>query len=151
MTARSDTNKNRIWQREFNIEQIRQMSQGCMLETLDIRFIEVGHDYLVATMPVNQNTIQPFGRLHGGAAVALAETVASTGGQMLLAEHQQIVGQEINANHIRAAKSGLVTATGRPLHIGRTSQVWEVHIRDEQQRLTNVARMTAAVIAADGM
>ncbi len=98
-------------------------------------------------MPVDARTHQPYGLLHGGASAALAETLGSTGGMLVLDPAQSVVvGLEINANHLRAVKSGVVTGTARPLHLGRSTQVWEIRIEDEQQRLVCISRLTLAVV-----
>ena len=121
-----------------------------MVEQLGIRFIEVGPDFLRATMPVDHRTQQAMGILHGGASVALAETLGSIGANMCLdLEKKVCVGQEINANHVRPASSGLVTGTARPLHIGQRTQVWQIEIRDARERLVCISRITLAVIDRD--
>ena len=107
----------------------------------------VGDDFLRATMPVDARTHQPYGLLHGGASVALAETLGSAAGMMLVDPAREIVvGIEINANHLRGVKSGIVTGTARALHIGRSTQVWEIRIEDEGQRLVCISRLTLAVV-----
>ncbi|HEV3286251.1 MAG TPA: hotdog fold thioesterase, partial [Steroidobacteraceae bacterium] len=114
---------------------------------LGIRITEIGPDYLRATMPVNAHTHQPFGVLHGGASVALAETAGSIAAMLCVDSEQYLVlGQEINANHLRAVSAGTVTATARPFHIGTRSQVWSIEIRDESDRLVCVSRLTMAVV-----
>ena len=115
---------------------------------LGIEFVEVGDDWVSARMPVDARTHQPFGRLHGGASVALAETVASMGGAMTLdLAKQTTVGLEINANHIRPAMSGWVTATAKAESIGRTTQIWTIRITNEDGKLVCLSRITLAVIA----
>ena len=114
---------------------------------LGIEFTELGDDYLKARMPVDQRTKQPYGILHGGASVALAETVGSTAAGLVVDRSKfRVVGQEINANHVRAVSSGWVTGTARPAHIGRRSHVWEIRITDEKERLVCISRLTMAVI-----
>ena len=114
---------------------------------LGIEFVAAGDDWIKARMPVNERTKQPYGRLHGGASVALAETVASVAAAMTVDPAQSAaVGMEINANHIRPAGDGFVYATARAEARGRTSQVWSIRIEDEEGRLVCLARMTAAVI-----
>lgn len=136
-----------IWQKhDVTLEQLNTFGQKCMVGTLDITFTEIGDDHLTATMPVVPKVHQPFGLLHGGASVALAETVASTAGFLAIKEGKGVVGQEINANHVRGVSEGLVTATVKAFHIGKTSQVWDVQITDDRDRLVCVSRMTAAVI-----
>lgn len=114
---------------------------------LGLRFTEIGEDYLRGTMPVDQRTQQPYGRLHGGASCVLAEELGSCAAALCVDPNEVfVVGLEINANHIRAATSGTVTGTARPLHIGRATQVWEIRIEDEQQRLVCISRLTMAVV-----
>jgi 1,4-dihydroxy-2-naphthoyl-CoA hydrolase len=122
-------------------------SRNTLAAHLDIRVTEIGPDYLRATMPVNAHTHQPMGILHGGASVALAETVGSLAANLCVDTEKSVcVGQEINANHVRSVASGLVTATARPYHIGGRSQVWGIEIRDENDRLVCVSRLTMAVV-----
>jgi 1,4-dihydroxy-2-naphthoyl-CoA hydrolase len=114
---------------------------------LGIRFTEVGPDFLRATMPVNERTHQPFGLLHGGASVTLAETLGSVASMQCVDSEQYLcVGQEINANHLRGISSGTVTATVRPFHLGGRSHVWHIEIRDESERLVCVSRLTMAIV-----
>jgi 1,4-dihydroxy-2-naphthoyl-CoA hydrolase len=118
-----------------------------LLDTLGIEIVAFEPERVVATMPVDHRTHQPFGLLHGGASVALAESVASLGASLHVdRERQMVVGLEINANHVRAVRSGTVTAVGAPLHVGRTTQVWEVRISDERDRLVCVSRCTLATV-----
>ncbi|MDQ2668599.1 MAG: hotdog fold thioesterase [Gemmatimonadota bacterium] len=115
--------------------------------TLGIKILELNDERVVATMPVDARTRQPFGILHGGASVALAETVASLGATGRIDRNAfMAVGQEINANHLRAKTEGIVTATATPVHVGRSSQVWSISIADEQGRLICISRCTLAVI-----
>ncbi|SFA43736.1 uncharacterized domain 1-containing protein [Parageobacillus thermantarcticus] len=131
----------------MNLAHLKEMGKGTLLEALGIEITELGEGRVVATMPVDHRTHQPFGILHGGASVALAETVASVGAYALVdQETENVVGLEINANHIRAVRSGTVTATGTVLHRGKTTMVWDIKIVDEQQRLVSVSRCTIAVI-----
>ena len=113
---------------------------------LGIRVTEIGPDFLRATMPVNERTHQPFGVLHGGASVALAETAGSVAAMLCVDPNYLVLGQDINANHLRSISSGLVVATARPFHLGRSSHVWHIEIRDEQERLVCVSRLTMAVV-----
>ena len=129
------------------LESLNQMSSKSMVRHLGIEFIEIGEDYLKASMPVDTRTHQPFGVLHGGASVALAETLGSVAANTVLTSRDQYcVGQEINANHIRPVKEGLVFGITRPVHIGKTSQVWEIKITDERDRLVCISRITLAVL-----
>lgn len=123
------------------------MQKETLLATLGIEIVEATKERVVATMPVGPKVHQPFGMLHGGASVALAETVASTGAWMNVDQDSQApVGIEINANHLRAKREGVVTATATPLHVGRSTQVWEVRIADEEGRAVCVSRCTLAVV-----
>ena len=131
----------------MNLANLKEIGKGTLLEALGIEITELGEGRVVATMPVDHRTHQPFGLLHGGASVALAETVASIGAYALVdQEKESVVGLEINANHIRAVRSGIVTATGTVLHRGKTTMVWDIKIVDEQQRLVCVSRCTIAII-----
>jgi 1,4-dihydroxy-2-naphthoyl-CoA hydrolase len=136
-----------IWRNETTLEKLQERSRNTLAEHLGIRVTEIGPDYLRATMPVNSHTRQPMGILHGGASVALAETVGSLAANLCVdVEKYVCVGQEINANHLRPAASGLVTATARSFHIGGRSQVWGIEIRDEHEKLVCVSRLTMAVV-----
>jgi len=137
-----------IWHGEYSLEALNAHSHDTLAETLGIRFIEIGEDFIRATMPVDARTRQPFGLLHGGASTALAETLGSTAANMCCAPGREYaVGLEINANHLHSARTGKVTGVARPLHRGRSSQVWEIHIFDASERLICVSRLTCAVIA----
>jgi 1,4-dihydroxy-2-naphthoyl-CoA hydrolase len=127
-------------------EQLTERARNSMPGFLGIRFTEVGADYLRATMPVNERTHQPYGLLHGGASVTLAETIGSVAAMLCVEEQYMCVGQEINANHVRGIASGTVTATARPFHLGSRSHVWHIEIRDESERLVCVSRLTMAVV-----
>jgi 1,4-dihydroxy-2-naphthoyl-CoA hydrolase len=136
-----------IWRTEKTLEQIQEYGRNTLSEHVGIRMTEIGPDYLRATMPVNRQTHQPSGVLHGGASVALAETVGSVAANLCVdMTTHMCLGQEINANHLRGVSSGLVTATARPFHIGMRSQVWHIEIRDEQDRMVCVSRLTMAVV-----
>jgi len=118
-----------------------------LADAIGIEFVELTPNRVVATMPVNERTRQPYGILHGGASLALAETVASVGAVLNVdRETSTAVGLEINANHIRSKRDGIVRATGTPVHLGRSTQVWEVRIVDEQDRLVCLSRCTLAVV-----
>jgi len=137
-----------IWKKPATLEALNANSAGTLNEALGIRLTELGDDYLRGTMPVDQRTKQPYGLLHGGASVALAETLGSLAAYLAApADGGRTVGIEINANHVRAATEGEVTGTARPLHLGRSTQVWEVRIEDAQARLVCVSRITLAVVA----
>jgi 1,4-dihydroxy-2-naphthoyl-CoA hydrolase len=137
-----------IWFKELSVEQLNSRGNNTMSEFLGIQFTEVGTDFLTATMPVNERTKQPIGILHGGANVVLAETIASTAANAVVdLEQFYCVGLEINANHIRSVREGLVTATTSPFHLGRSTQVWQIKILNEAGKITCISRMTASVIA----
>lgn len=118
-----------------------------MLEALGIQLVEITPERVMATMPVHGPTRQPFGVLHGGASIVLAETVASIGTWNLVDQENQLaVGLEINGNHIRSKHDGVVTAVGTPIHKGRTTMVWDIRITDEEGQLINISRCTVAII-----
>lgn len=126
--------------------ELNQCSRNTLAEHLGIEFVEIGDDFLAARMPVDRRTHQPDGILHGGASVALAETVGSVAANLCLDRSlRRVVGVEINANHLRPVRSGWVTAVARPLHLGRRTQVWEIRISSRDDRLVCVSRLTVAV------
>ena len=127
-----------------SVEQLNASSKGTLAEALGIEITEIGVDFVRGRMPVDRRTLQPYGLLRGGASVALAETLGSLGGA-LAAGGGQVVGLEINANHMRGKRDGWVTGTARPMHLGRTTQVWEIRIEDDTQALVCVSRLTLAV------
>ena len=137
----------RVFRPGSTLESLNAMSRGTAMEPLDIVFTEIGDDFLRATMPVDARTRQPYGLLHGGASVLLAETVGSSAGMLCVGEGEGVVGIEINANHLRGVRTGTVTGTARPLHVGARTQVWEIRIEDESARLVCISRLTVAVIA----
>lgn len=132
---------------EESLRQLREQGNRGLAETLGIELTELSPEKVVATMPVDERTRQPFGILHGGASVALSETVASIAALLNIDRQTQLaMGLEINANHMRAKSEGMVTGTATPIHRGRTTQVWDVRIVDEQNRLVCVSRCTIAVV-----
>jgi len=135
-----------IWKQTTDLERINAWNRGCMVEHLGMQVTEVGADFLRGTMPVDARTRQPFGLLHGGASVALAESLGSLAGNLCIGAQEMAVGLDINANHVRALSEGSVIGTARPLHLGRTTQVWEIRIEDERARLVCIARLTLAVV-----
>ncbi len=140
-----------IWKSPANLEAVARFQRGTLGERIGIRITEIGDDYVRGTMPVDEHTRQPFGRLHGGASVALAEELGSFGANLCLdAQREVAFGLEINANHVRGATAGIVTGTARPLHTGRTTQIWEIRIEDEQQQLVCISRLTMAVVQRSG-
>jgi 1,4-dihydroxy-2-naphthoyl-CoA hydrolase len=135
-----------IWFRSYTLEQVRAYIVNMPLH-LGIEFTEIGADFLRGRMPVTDRTRQPFGILHGGASVALAETLGSVAAGLVVdPDRYRVVGQEINANHVRAVTDGFVIGTTRPLHVGKRSHVWEIRIADEQDRLVCISRITMFVI-----
>ncbi len=140
-----------IWKNRPTLEQLREMSRGTMDESVDLRFEEIGDDYIKASMAVDHRTMQPVQLLHGGASCVLAETLGSTASNMCVdAERKICVGLEINANHLRGVGSGRVTATAKPFHIGGRTHVWHIEIHDEEGRLTCVSRLTTAILERPG-
>jgi 1,4-dihydroxy-2-naphthoyl-CoA hydrolase len=135
-----------IWRRLQTLETLNSLGAGTMARPLGIVFTEIGEDFIRGTMPVDDRTRQPLGLLHGGASVALAETLGSTGANLCVDDSRLCLGQEINANHVRSARTGTVTGTARPLHIGGRSQVWGIDIVDESGALVCISRLTMAVI-----
>jgi 1,4-dihydroxy-2-naphthoyl-CoA hydrolase len=136
-----------IWRSLQTTEELNGNREGTLIANLGILFTEIGEDFVRATMPVDARTVQPYGLLHGGASVALAETLGSMGAAMCVdADDYQVVGQEINANHVRAARSGLVTGTARPVHIGGRTHVWSIDIVNDAHKLVCISRITMAVI-----
>lgn len=130
------------------LSEIKTRCQGTLVEHLGIEFTEVGPDYLVATMPVAAHTKQPAGILHGGASAAFAETLGSFGSAFVIDPKTELsVGLEINANHIRAVREGVVTGRATALHLGRRTHVWEIRITDKDNRLVCISRLTLAIIA----
>ena len=129
------------------IEALNRMSVNSMVSHLGIEFTQVGDDFICASMPVDHRTHQPLGLLHGGASVALAETLGSIAATLCVDRNTQYcVGLEINANHIKSIKEGKVVGTARPIHIGKKTQVWDIRITNEQNDLISVSRITLAVI-----
>jgi len=138
-----------LWKQPADLARINAWSANTMMETLGIRITAIGDDWLQGTMPVDHRTHQPYGLLHGGASVVLAETLGSTAAMLTLDPEKELaVGLDINANHIRGVRSGIVTGTARALHIGRSTQVWEIRIESEDGALVCISRITMAVIAA---
>ena len=131
-----------------SLDALNALSANTAIAALSIVFTELGTDCLRGTMPVDARTHQPYGLLHGGASVLLAETLGSSAGNLSVPEGKRCVGIEINANHVRAAREGSVTGTARPLHVGASTQVWEIRIEDERGRLVCVSRLTLAVVDA---
>jgi len=129
------------------LEELNKMAKDTMLEVLDIKVTGIGEDYLEATMPVNHRTHQVYGIMHGGASVVLAETLGSMGGMLTVDPTRfYCVGIDINANHLKAVRSGIVKGTARPIHTGRSTQVWHIEIKTEAGELVCISRLTIAVV-----
>lgn len=138
----------RIWKTEPDLERLNAFSDNTLASHLGIRFTDAGDDFLTASMPVDDRTRQPMGLLHGGASAVLAETLGSVGAYLTTDPQTQLcVGLEINANHMRGVRDGEITGIARPLHLGRTTQVWDIRITDPEDRLVCASRLTLAVLA----
>lgn len=136
-----------IWHSPVDLARLREWGIGTAIEHLGIEFSDFGSDWLAGRMPVDARTIQPFRLLHGGASVLLAETLGSCASNLCVdPARQYCVGQEINANHLRAVRQGFVTGRASPIHLGRSSQVWDIRISDEDNRLVCISRLTMAVL-----
>ena len=135
-----------IWKKPISLEEITRVHVGTTVAHLGIEMLEIGDDFLRARVPVDARTRQPFGLLHGGVSVVLAETLGSTGAYYSSPEGHRAVGLDINANHLRATTSGWVTATARPVHIGRTTQVWQIDMVNDAGQATCTSRITMAVL-----
>ena len=136
-----------IWQKAISLEALNASSTNTAVAHLGIEFTEIGDDFLRARVPVDQRTMQPFGLLHGGVSVVLAETLGSTGAFYASPEGHRAVGLDINANHLRAAVAGWVTGTARPVHRGRTTQVWQIDMVDDAGTPICVSRLTTAMLS----
>ena len=137
----------RIWQQAISVEHLAAINVDTAVQHLGIEFLEVGDDFIRARVPVDAHTRQPYGLLHGGVSVVLAETLGSCGAVYACPEGWRAVGLDINANHIRGATSGWVTGTARPVHIGRSTQVWQIDMHNDEGEITCVSRLTMAVLA----
>jgi len=135
-----------IWQQPISVEILTDISRDTAVTQLGIEFIEVGDDFIRGRVPVDARTRQPYGLLHGGVSVVLAETLGSCGAGYCVPAGFKAVGLEINANHLRGATSGWVTGTARPVHIGRATQVWQIDLVDDQGRPSCASRITMAVL-----
>lgn len=140
--------KKSIWTTPPHPEELNQRAKNTLSDHLGIDFISFGEDTLVATMQIDERTLQPMGIMHGGASSALAETVASAAANYCVDQKTFVcVGLELNTNHIRAVRSGKITATAKPFHLGRTTQVWEILIHNDEKQLVCVSRLTLSVLA----
>ena len=136
-----------IWFSHPTVADLNARSADTLVEHIGIDYTEIGDDYIKARMPVDNRTVQPARILHGGASVVLAETLGSVAANLCLdPAHKMAVGLEINANHVRSVRAGYVTGTVRALHIGHSTQIWEIHIRDDQDRPVCISRITMAVL-----
>jgi uncharacterized protein (TIGR00369 family) len=145
----SDAPSLSLFVRPVTLEWLKQIHKDTAVERMGIEFTQVGPDRLVARMPVDARTKQPMGILHGGVSVVLAETLGSCAASLTLPPDRYAVGLDINANHIRAVKSGWVIGTCTPIHVGRSTQVWAIEIRDDAGKLTCTSRITMAVLESD--
>jgi 1,4-dihydroxy-2-naphthoyl-CoA hydrolase len=136
-----------LWKQPVSVDILTEIHRGTAPEHLGLEFLTVGEDFITARVPVDARTRQPYGILHGGVSVVLAETLGSCGAAYALPAGHRAVGLDINANHIRSCSSGYVTGTARPVHVGRSTQVWQIELVNDQGQLTCVSRITMAVLA----
>jgi len=136
----------RIWKQPISVELLTASNANCAVTHLGIEFLEVGDDFIRARVPVDQRTVQPYGLLHGGVSVVLAETLGSCGAAYTAPAGHRAVGLDINANHLRGTTSGWVTGITRPVHMGRSTQVWQIEMTNDAGELTCVSRITMAML-----
>lgn len=136
----------RIWKKPISVQELNSIHVDTAAARLGVEFLEVGDDFIRARVPVDSRTRQPYGRLHGGVSVLLAETLGSVGSEYASPEGHHTVGLDINANHIKGATEGWVTGVSRPVHMGRTTHVWQIELTNDQGELTCVSRITMAVL-----
>ena len=137
-----------IWHSEFTLEQLQKFVQNTLFDHLGIEFIEIGEDYLKATMPVDHRTKQPYGLLHGGSNAALAESLASIAATLTVDYQKQFaVGVELNVNHLRPVREGKVTGVARPIKLGKTVHVWDIQIFNDAGELSAVSRLTLMIVS----
>ncbi len=136
----------RIWKQDISVARLNASNANGAVSHLGIEFLEVGDDFIRARVPVDIRTVQPYGLLHGGVSVVLAETLGSCGAAFSVPEGHRAVGLEINANHLKGTSSGWVTGTARPLHRGRSTQVWQIELRNDAGDLTCISRITMAML-----
>ncbi|MCG5525970.1 hotdog fold thioesterase [Ectothiorhodospira haloalkaliphila] len=137
-----------MWKRPVDLDALNDITRDTLMQSLGIRITQITDDAIYGTLPVDERTRQPFGLLHGGASVALAETLGSVGAHLASAPGYMAVGLEINANHLRPARQGVVTGCARPVHVGSRTQVWEIRIQDDQDREICIARLTTMLTEA---
>lgn len=137
-----------IWfNKNLKLEDLHNLQPNTMSSLLEMEWVEVGNDFLRLRMPVNDKTKQPYGLLHGGASCALAETIGSIGSFLVIDSTKKLcVGLEINANHVKSARDGFVTATAKPLHLGNSTHIWDIRIEDDNQNLICISRLTVAIL-----
>jgi 1,4-dihydroxy-2-naphthoyl-CoA hydrolase len=135
-----------IWKKNATCEEINRIHESTLCGRIGLEFVEIGDDFLRARIPVDHRTVQPMGIVHGGASVTLAETLGSVASWLCVDESKAAVGMEVNANHLRPAASGWVYGRCTPIHVGRSSHVWQIELTDENDRRTCVSRLTMAVI-----
>lgn len=135
-----------VWTRPISVDILQRLHDGTAVQQLGIEFTEVGDDFIAARVPVDTRTRQPYGLLHGGVSVVLAETLGSCGAAFSCPEGHRAVGLDINANHLKGATEGWVTGVTRPVHIGRSTQVWHIDLRNEAGQLTCVSRITMSIL-----
>lgn len=136
-----------IWPKEYQVEDLNNRPKGHIGEVLGIEFLEIGDDFLSARMPVNEKTHQPYGILHGGASVVLAETLGSVASNLIVNSEKYIaVGLEVNANHLRPVKSGFVKGICKPIHIGGKTHVWDIRLYDDRGKMNCISRLTVAIV-----
>jgi 1,4-dihydroxy-2-naphthoyl-CoA hydrolase len=137
-----------IWFQKINsVDELSKIGVNTMAEFLGLKWVEIGDDFLKLSMPVNNKTRQPYGFLHGGASCVLAETIGSVASALVIdREKYYCVGLEINANHLRSVSEGIVTAVAKPLHLGRTTHVWDIRIYDDKKKLFCISRLTVAIL-----
>lgn len=136
-----------VWTRPISVDILQRLHDGTAVQHLGIEFTEVGDDFIAARVPVDTRTKQPYGLLHGGVSVVLAETLGSCGAAFSCPDGHRAVGLDINANHLKGATQGWVTGVTRPVHIGRSTQVWHIDLRNEAGQLTCVSRITMSILA----
>ena len=136
----------RIWKQDISVERLNASNANGAVSHLGIEFLEVGDDFIRARVPVDSRTVQPYGLLHGGVSVVLAETLGSCGAAFSVPEGHRAVGLEINANHLKGTSAGWVTGCARPLHRGRSTQVWQIELRNDAGELTCMSRITMAML-----
>ncbi|MDR6854419.1 hotdog fold thioesterase [Variovorax guangxiensis] len=139
-----------IWKKEISIEELTRSHVNTAVATLGVEFLEIGPDFIRGRVPVDGRTRQPYGILHGGVSVVLAETLGSCGAHYSAPEGHRAVGLDINANHLKATTSGWVTGVARPVHRGRSTQVWQIDLSNDAGELTCVSRITMAVLIPQG-